>query len=50
MYSIEIGYVPDVSVVGHVSGNTKREVREQFVAWKLSRGIRLNDGNYFLCW
>ena len=32
MYSIEIGYVPDVSVVGYVSGNTKREVREKFVA------------------
>lgn len=44
MYSIEIGYVPDVS------GNTKREVREKFVSWKLSRGIRLNDGDYFLCW
>ena len=50
MYYVEIGYVPDLSVIGHLSGSNKKEVREKFVAWKLNRGIRLNDGNYFLCW
>ena len=50
MYSVNIGYEPNCSVVGNITGNTVKEVRKNFTEWKVTNGIAKNNGDYFLCW